>query len=425
MSGPSPGSHHPSNGLSSAPPPSASSSPPTAPPSILLTWSPHPHQLAHVFSLLRDPPTSNPQASQAHFHALQQLKAWPEFSYYLAYILALCRDEAVTTRSQAGLQLKNHVKAHWDRIPVQQQDYIKAAVVESMAADTHYLRNIVGTIIANIAVRCRIAGWPGILHHLHRLLDHPNPALVDSALNALSKICEDIPKELIKDNDALGRPLHFLIPRFIAFFVHPKAEFRIYALTSVNVFLYFMPLAMSMHLDAYMSAVFVLAKQDDNKEVRRRVCQAFVLLLEKTSAASSDRPLQPHMEGVIHFMLHSCNDADENVALEATEFWAAYCDHARDDMHVLLAKYLQPLVQTLVKGMRYSEEEIEWGLEEEENAAKPDRQEDIRPSIHRGRSVRYEGTAAPGSGGGGAVATQDGQGGGGGGRRRRSGGWVW
>ena len=359
-----------------------------------------------MFSLLHDP-VSGHAASQAHYAALQRLKAWPEFSNYLAYILALCKDESAATRSKAGLQLKNNVKEQWDALTAAQHDYIKAAVIESMAADTHYLRNIVGTIIANIAVRCRIAGWPGILQHLGGLLDHPNAAIVDSAFNALSKICEDIPKELIKENDALGRPLHFLVPRFIRFFHHPTPELRVYALTAVNVFLFFMPLPMTMHLDAYMAAVFVLAKRDENKAVRRRVCQAFVILLEKSSA---ERPLQPHMDGVINFMLHACNDADENVALEASEFWSTYCDHAKADMK-LLSKYLQPLTTTLVKGMRYSDEEIEWA-EEEENAAVPDRQQDIRPTIHRGKTVRYEGTAASGSGGGG-VAAQDGGGGGG------------
>ena len=374
-----------------------------------------------VFSLLRDPPAHGQQAAVAHYQALQQLKSWPEFSYYLAYILALCRDEAVTTRSQAGLQLKNQVKEQWDRTPAHQQDYVKAAVIESMAADGHYLRNIVGTIVANIAVRCKIAGWPGILQHLGALLDHPNPALQDSAFNALSKICEDIPKELIASNDVWGKPLHFLLPKFLSFFHHPKAEFRIYALTSVNVFLYFMPLVMQMHLDAYMQAVFVLARQDENKEVRRRVCQAFVLLLEKTGGGGerggvggggvSDRPLQPHLDGLINFMLHACNDDDENVALEASEFWAAYCDNAKSDMKALLANYLSPLVATLVKGMRYSDDEIELSLEDDDNNAQvPDKQQDIRPSIHRGKTVRYDGAASP-SGGGGAGLPPDSGGG--------------
>ena len=333
MSGPSPGTippqpashpyppHPTANGFSnsqlapshSAPSLSSSSaSPSPAPPAssdILASWSPEPANLQHVFSLLRDP-VAGTAGSQAHYRQLEALQAYPEFSYYLAYILALCVDEPTTTRSKAGLQLKNVVKARWEGMTRQQQEFIKQAVISSMQADDQQLRSVVGNVIAAIAVKCRIAGWPGILQHLCSLLDHPSAAVQDSAFSALSKVCEDIPKELIRDNEQLERPLHFLIPKFISFFHHPTAAFRIYALQSVNVFLYFMPLAMTISLEQYMSAVFVLAKQDGNKEVRRRVCQGLVILVEHKAA---DRPLQRHMDGVISFMLHCWPEADTRV----------------------------------------------------------------------------------------------------------------
>ena len=351
-------------------------------------------------------PLPGSAGSQSHYAQLDQLKAYPEFSNYLAYILACCKDEQPTTRAKAGLQLKNTVKEQWDRMSGQQQDYIKAAVIESMAAERG-LHHVVGTIIANIAVRCRIVGWPGILQHLIASLDSQDGNVQVVAFNAMSKICEDAGKELIKDDVSLGKPLHYLIPKLIAFLHHPKPELRVYALTAVNVFLYLMPLVMRMHLDSFLQAVFVLAKSDDVKEVRKRVCQAFVVLLENKNG--HDKPLQPHMDGVINFMLHACNDSDENVALEASEFWSAYCDSKADASNQqpngdiqLLAKYLQPLTATLLKGMRYSEEDIE--ADDDDDANVPDRQQDIRPNIHRGKTVNYEGAAAGGGGGGGAAA---------------------
>ena len=392
---------------SSAP---SSASPSTSsfnPAAILATWSPKPADLQLVFTLLSDPLPGS-AGSQSHYAQLHQLKGYPEFSNVLAYILACCKDESATTRAKAGLQLKNTVKEQWERMSGAQQDYIKAAVIQSMAAERG-LHHVVGTIIANIAVRCRIVGWPGILQHLIASLDSPDANLQVVAFNAISKICEDAGKELIKDDVVLGKPLHYLIPKLIAFFHHPKAELRVYALTAVNVFLYLMPLVMRMHLDSFLQAVFVLAKSDDNKEVRKRVCQAFVLLLENKHG--HDKPLQPHMDGVINFMLHACNDSDDSVALEASEFWTAYCESKADNPRPngdiqLLAKYLQPLTATLLKGMRYSEEDIV--EDDEDDANVPDRQQDIRPNIHRGKSVNYEGVAAVGGGGGGAaVAAHD------------------
>ena len=382
--------------------PSSSSSSPAA---VLASWSPQPAELQLVFTLLSDPLPGS-AGSQSHYAQLARLKAYPEFSNYLSYILACCTSEPATTRAKAGLQLKNTVKEQWDRMSAQQQEYIKAAVVESMAAERG-LHHVVGTIIANIAVRCRIVGWPGILQHLIASLDSADPNLQLVAFNAISKICEDAGKELIKDDAALGKPLHFLLPKLIAFFHHPKAELRVYALTAVNVFLYLMPLVMRMHLDSFLQAVFVLAKDDEHKEVRKRVCHAFVLLLENKNG--HDKPLQPHMDGVINFMLHACNDSDDSVALEASEFWSAYCDsksdasqpHPNGDIQ-LLAKYLQPLTATLLRGMRYSEEDIV--TDDEDDANVPDRQQDIRPNIHRGKTVNYEGAAVGGGGGGGAAA---------------------
>ena len=394
---------NPASSSSTSASPSAGQPQPTA--AILSSWSPKPADLQLVFTLLSDPLPGS-AGSQSHYAQLDQLKSYPEFSNYLAYILACCKDEPPTTRAKAGLQLKNTVKEQWDRMSAQQQEYIKAAVIESMSAERG-LHHVVGTIIANIAVRCRIVGWPGILQHLMGALDAQDANLQVVAFNATSKICEDAGKELIKDDATLGKPLHYLIPKLIAFFHHPKAELRVYALTAVNVFLYLMPLVMRMHLDAFLQAVFVLAKSDDNKEVRKRVCTAFVILLENKNG--HDKPLQPHMDGVVNFMLHACNDSDESVALEASEFWSAYCDTSKGgdasnpqpngDIQ-LLAKYLQPLTAILLKGMRYSEEDIE---DDEDDANVPDRQQDIRPNIHRGKNVNYEGAAAGGGGGGGAA----------------------
>ena len=380
---------------------SASSSDPA---SVLSSWAPQPAELQLVFTLLSDPLPGS-AGSKSHYAQLDALKAYPEFSNYLAYILACCTDEAASTRAKAGLQLKNTVKEQWDRMSGAQQEYIKAAVIASMAADRG-LQHVVGTILANIAVRCRIVGWPGILQHLVASLDSTEARQQLVAFDALSKICEDAGKELIKDDAALGKPLHYLIPKLIATLHHPKTELRVYSLTALNVFLYLMPLVMRMHLDAFLQAVFELAKSDDSPEVRRRVCRALVVLLENKNG--HDRPLQPHMDGVINFMLHACNDVAEGVALEASEFWSAYCDtkgeHEAERMNgdaQLLAQYLQPLTATLLKGMRYSWTDI--NSDDDDDANVPDRQQDIRPNVHRGKTVNYEGAAAGGGGGGGAA----------------------
>ena len=61
--------------------------------------------------------------------------------------------------------------------------------------------------------------------------------------------------------------------------------------------------------------LFALAG-DEEAEVRKNVCRALVMLLE----ARMDR-LLPHMHNIVEYMLQRTQDQDENVALEACEFW--------------------------------------------------------------------------------------------------------
>ena len=57
--------------------------------------------------------------------------------------------------------------------------------------------------------------------------------------------------------------------------------------------------------------------------------------------------LMPHLGGVIEYMLHASQDADESVALEACEFWSAYCEN-KDAPPAILAEYLPRLVPALL-----------------------------------------------------------------------------
>ncbi len=66
--------------------------------------------------------------------------------------------------------------------------------------------------------------------------------------------------------------------------------------------------------------IFFLAN-DPSPDVRKRVCHAFVMLVEIRVDY-----LIPFIRNVVQFMLHSMQDPDEGVALEACEFWSAIAD---------------------------------------------------------------------------------------------------
>ncbi len=89
--------------------------------------------------------------------------------------------------------------------------------------------------------------WPALLPYLVQCLDSGQPLAVDGALNALAKICEDIPERL--DSETLGRPLNVVLPKLLAFFGHPELTWRKSAIGAVNQFLLTMPTALTANMD--------------------------------------------------------------------------------------------------------------------------------------------------------------------------------
>lgn len=133
------------------------------------------------------------------------------------------------------------------------------------------------------------------------------------------------------------------------------------------------------NIDSFLENLFRLAN-DTDCDVRKHVCRALVMLVE----VRIER-LIPHMQQIIEYMLLTSQDADDAVALEACEFWLMIADQpiCRD----VLQPYLDKLLPVLCKNMKYSEMDIillHGDVDEDEHI--PDRNEDIRPRFHRGRT---------------------------------------
>ncbi|CAB1318827.1 unnamed protein product, partial [Coregonus sp. 'balchen'] len=138
-------------------------------------------------------------------------------------------------------------------------------------------------------------------------------------------------------------------------------------------------------LDRPLNNLFALAT-DEEPEVRKNVCRALVMLLE----VRMDR-LLPHMHNLIEYMLQRTQDQDENVALEACEFWLTLAEQpvCKD----VLCNHLSKLIPVLVNGMKYSEIDIillKGDVEEDDDEAIPDNEQDIRPRFHRSRTVAQQ-----------------------------------
>ncbi|PKU30830.1 transportihypothetical protein [Limosa lapponica baueri] len=156
-----------------------------------------------------------------------------------------------------------------------------------------------------------------------------------------------------------------------------------HAVACVNQFIISRTQALMLHIDSFIENLFALAG-DEEPEVRKNVCRALVMLLE----VRMDR-LLPHMISIVEYMLQRTQDQDENVALEACEFWLTLAEQpiCKD----VLCRHLTKLIPVLVNGMKYSEIDIillKGDVEEDE--AIPDSEQDIRPRFHRSRTVAQQ-----------------------------------
>ncbi|KAG6651553.1 transportin-1-like isoform X1 [Carya illinoinensis] len=342
-------------------------------------WQPREEGFREICGLLEQQ-ISHSSSSADKSQILQQLlhySQYPDFNNYLAFILARAEGKSVEIRQAAGLLLKNNLRTAYKSMAPVNQQYIKSELLPCLGAADRHIRSTVGTIISVVVQLEGVLGWPELLQALVNCLDSNDINLMEGAMDALSKICEDIPQVLDSDVSGLAeRPISILLPRLYKFFQSPHASLRKLSLGSVNQYIMLMPTALYVSVEQYLQGLFVLA-HDPASEVRKLVCAAFVQLIEVRTSF-----LEPHLRNVVEYMLQVNKDTDEEVALEACEFWSAYCDAQLPLGN--LREFLPRLVPVLLSNMVYADDD-ESIVDAEEDGSLPDRDQDLKPRFHSSR----------------------------------------
>ncbi|KAF8112704.1 hypothetical protein N665_0062s0053 [Sinapis alba] len=341
-------------------------------------WQPREDGLAEICALLEQQisPSSAADKSQI-WKQLQHFSQIPDFNNYLVFILVRAEGKSVEIRQAAGLLLKNNLKGGYSSMAQENQKYIKSELLPCMGAADRHIRTTVGTIISEIVNIDGVSGWLELLPALVTCLDSNDLNHMDGAMDALSKICEDIPHVLDSEVPGLAEsPINIFLPRLFQFFQSPHASLRKLALGCVNQYVIIMPAALYNSMDKYLQGLFVLAN-DPVPEVRKLVCAAFVHLTEVLPSS-----IEPHIRNVMEYMLQVNKDPDEEVALEACEFWSTYCDAQLppDNLKELLPR----LIPVLLSNMAYADDD-ESLLDAEEDESQPDRDQDLKPRFHTSR----------------------------------------
>ena len=179
------------------------------------------------------------------------------------------------------------------------------------------------------------------------------------------------------------RPLNYVLPHFIAATKSSLPKVRSGALTAINVFTPRESQAMLNSIDDLLQHLFVLSS-DESTDVRRQVCRAFVNLVET-------RPdkLQPHIGGLVDYIITQQTSDDEDLACEAAEFWLAVGEH--DNLWRALEPYINKIIPVLLQCMVYSGEDIALLGGQSDDEEEEDREEDIKPAFAKRNLQRKAG----------------------------------
>lgn len=293
-------------------------------------------------------------------------------------------------RSVAGLILKNHLLQNSQQIAPDSLEYVKAVIIAALSLPVDILRRTTTQVVAMMMAILTPSNWLEGLSKLMELMDSSNFDEAEGAYSTFAKMCEDVPRSLEACEVNGTRPIELLVPKLLGATDHPDERIRVHALNCLNQFISLGTSPLQNHIDIFIASLFKRAS-DENTVVRRFVCQALVLIL----AARPDK-LMPEIQNVVDYMLYSTQDKDDEVALEACEFWLQFAeDPAIADN---LRPYLSKVAPVLLKGMVYNEIDLLMLGGDEDDAAIPDRAEDIRPQHYGAKEHRNERTDDTGNG---------------------------
>ncbi|KAI1365955.1 armadillo-type protein [Xylaria arbuscula] len=351
-----------------------------------MDWQPSPESLTQLAACLKDSLSGFDKAAQKQAETmLEQAKSSPDINNYLVYIFSSqdppaglqCKpQDYYLIRSAAAIMLKNNVKSSSKPIPDASLNLIKMAVPVGLQDKNSQMRNYAGNIATELIRRGGILSWPDLLPELLKTFTNESGQVSNEAqegsMAAMTKICEDNTKMLEREVNG-QRPLNFILPKLIQAAKSPLPKVRALALTAINVFASRKSQAMVNSIDDLLQTLFSLAS-DTSNEVRRQVCRAFVQLVET-------RPdkLQPHLSGLVDYILAQQQGEDEELGCDAAEFWLAVGEH--ESLWESLTPYIGKIIPVLLECMVYSGEEIALlgGASDDED--EEDREEDIKPQF--------------------------------------------
>jgi transportin-1 len=321
---------------------------------------------------------------------LQRLESWRDshhnFPCYLAYTLVHGQGLSVAVRQSAGLLLKNNLRT----TPLQgiHAQSVVFIVVNGLDLDDVTIRHTSATCFAAYVA---VHGFDGVLGSLVERLQSSSAPSIEGSLNAVQKIWEDSP---MKFEDPLAgqeqaTASSVLLPLALKFFQYTSdVKVQICSITILNYALFNQVAAMDELVTQYKSGLFSLAHSSE-PGVRKVVCVGLVHLSELAPTK-----LEAELPQLIEYMIASTQDSNEEVAIEACEFWSVFSEAGFDEN--VLKPFVPRIIPLLLNNMKFEEYDEEVAeAEADEEAARQglqveEKNSEMRPHLHSSTSHGQE-----------------------------------
>lgn len=287
--------------------------------------------------------------------------------------LDFSESDWLVTRLAATINLKNSLKLRYKTQPAA-ANYVRGRILSGLSDDNRQIRTNVGSVITEFLRIGGVSSWPTLYGELLDIASDQSPTAnaraQEGAMQALTIICEDHSAKLVRDYSG-SKPVDVIVPRLLDLLNSSDTTLRSSALACLNPFILEEPTILTPRMVELVARLFALA-EDQSSIVRRQVCKGFVALIEV-------RPdlILAHMDGLVDYILaQQKNEDDEDLALEAADFWLSIADH--EQLSAALDPYLGKIIPVLLDCMVYSEEDIMMN-EIDADEGTEDKDEDIAP----------------------------------------------
>jgi hypothetical protein len=366
-----------------------------------ITWTPDPKFLESLCTHLQDSSCPNTARQRA---ILEQLDYWsstrPDYCLYLAWIFSPFSSNghshqqcSISLRVMAGLLLKNELsKLSSTRglgveqsgvassiLSPQNMTILQHAILQGLCdPEQPTIRTTAGTLISSIVSRYTLSIWPNIFDQLYASMQCA-PTLLDSIMSAISKICEDCSGFLVTDHQNL---INALIPALLDCIDQQQQVYKNaslspsslssqqastslqackHAIQALNQFIFHQPPVLTHLLNRFVdllsrqasiSPSTSLSSSETHLEVQQLVCKSLVSLFE-----SYLTEMLPIIPSIMDYMMNVLNCGQEELALEACEFWLSLSYHVSDLDRSSLDQIFPKLLPMLFRGMIYSDQD--------------------------------------------------------------------